>query len=57
MKIYLPLCVSLSVVALAACSSNVGVSAEPFTAKIIALNDYHGNLESPVTIFWNIEKK
>ncbi|GAA4011803.1 bifunctional metallophosphatase/5'-nucleotidase [Actimicrobium antarcticum] len=54
MKIYLPLCVSLSVVALAACSSNVGVSAEPFTAKIIALNDYHGNLESPGTFGVNL---
>jgi 5'-nucleotidase len=52
MKI-LPFALSLSVVALTACasdgSSNVATVHEPFSAKIIALNDYHGNLESPGT--------
>lgn len=62
----LPFVFSLSVaVVLGACSgannntastdtaNNLGVSTEPFTVKLIAFNDYHGNLESPGTFGTN----
>ncbi|NMM38269.1 MAG: bifunctional metallophosphatase/5'-nucleotidase [Glaciimonas sp.] len=47
----LPFILTLSVAALAACSSgnDTAASKDPFTVKIIAFNDYHGNLESPGT--------
>lgn len=50
---FLPLFLSTTV--LAACSSDKYTvsSADPFTVKIIAFNDYHGNLESPGTFAVN----
>lgn len=52
MKI-LPLTLSISVALLAGCSGSdnppPAVPKEPFSVKIVALNDYHGNLESPGT--------
>jgi 5'-nucleotidase len=46
-----PIVLSFSVAILAACSSgqNKTAATEPFTVKVIAFNDYHGNLESPGT--------
>ncbi len=39
----------LAAVVIAACSNNDPAPEPPFTVKIIGLNDYHGNLQSPGT--------